>query len=114
MNTLTILTQSDHIYIAQLREFEYLPKICYIIQTSQGVLHYFQYGEVHANIWGLKFYVNQYLGSVNHNMDQNSIFRVHKSEKGRIVEFGAGLQNIGLNIWGPQNVRLNIWGPARK
>ena len=25
-----------------------------------------------------------------------------------------GLQNIGLNIWGPQNVRPNIWGSARK
>ena len=46
-----------------------------------GVLPNFQYGEVHANIWGLKFYVNQYLGSVNYNMEKNSIFRVHKSEK---------------------------------
>ena len=46
-----------------------------------GVLHNFQYWEVHANIWGLKIYVNQYLGSVNYNTDKNSIFRVHKSEK---------------------------------
>ena len=46
-----------------------------------GLFHNFQYGEVHANIWGLKFYVNQYLGSVNYNMEKNSIFRVHKSEK---------------------------------
>ena len=30
---------------------------------------------------GRKFYVNQYLGSVNYNMDKNSISRVHKSEK---------------------------------
>ena len=79
-----------------------------------GVLHNCQYGEVHANIWDLKFYVNQYLESVNYNMDKNSIFRVHKSKKGRIVEFDAGLKNIRLNIWGPQNVRLNIWGSARK
>ena len=28
------------------------------------------HGEVHANIWGLKFYVNQYLGSANYNMDK--------------------------------------------
>ena len=27
-----------------------------------------------------KFMLNQYLGSVNYNMDQNSIFGVHKSE----------------------------------
>ena len=45
------------------------------------VLHNFQYGEVHANIWGLKFHLNQYLGPVNCNMDKDSIFRVHKSEK---------------------------------
>ena len=31
---------------------------------GEGILHNFQYGEVHANIWGLKFCVNQYLGSV--------------------------------------------------
>ena len=36
-----------------------------------GVLHNFQYGEVHANIWGLKFRLNQYLGSANYNMDKN-------------------------------------------
>ena len=54
------------------------------------------------------FTLNQYLGSVNYNMDKNSIFWVHKSEKGRIVEFGAGLQDIRLNIWGPQNIWLNI------
>ena len=63
---------------------------------------------VHASIWGLKFTVSQYLGSVNYNMDKNSIFRVHKSEKGRIMDFIAALQNIRLNIWGPQNIRLNI------
>ena len=45
-----------------------------------GVLHNFQYGDVHATIWGLKCYVNQYLGSVNYNMDKNSIFMVRKSE----------------------------------
>ena len=28
-----------------------------------------------------KFTLNQYLGSVNYNMDKNSIFWVHKSEK---------------------------------
>ena len=35
-------------------------------------------------------------------MDKNSIFRVQKSEKGRIMEFGEGLQTIGVNIWGPK------------
>ena len=59
-------------------------------------------------IFGVRnFTLNQYLGSVNYNMDKNSIFRVHKSEKGRIVEFGVSLQGIRLNIWGPQNIRLN-------
>ena len=47
-------------------------------------------------------------------MDKISLFRVHKSEKGRIVEIGAGLQNIGLNIWGPENVRLNIFRGQQK
>ena len=37
--------------------------------SGGGVLHNFQYGEVHANVCGLKFYINQYLGSVNYNMD---------------------------------------------
>ena len=59
--------------------------------------------------------LNQYLGSLNYNMDKNSILWVHKSEKGRIVEFGAGLQkNIRLNIWGPQNIRRDISGSAKK
>ena len=68
-------------------------------------------------------------------MDKNSIFRVQKSEKGRIMEFGEGLQTIGVNIWGPkmlssifwvqksekgrimefgeglQTIGVNIWGP---
>ena len=54
------------------------------------------------------FTINQYLGSMNENMDKNSIFWVHKSENGRIVEFGAGLQNIRLDVWVPQSIRLNI------
>ena len=33
-------------------------------------------------IFGVRnFTLNQYLGSVNYNMDKNSIFWVHKSEK---------------------------------
>ena len=80
----------------------------------RGVFHNFQYGEVHANIWGLKFYVNQYMGSVNYNMTKIQYLGPANLKKGRIVEFGAGLQNIGLNIWGSQNVRLNIWGSAKK
>ena len=51
------------------------------IGEPRGVLLNFQYAEVHANVWGLKFFVNQYLGSVNYNKDKSSIFRVHKSEK---------------------------------
>ena len=51
------------------------------VNPRGGVLHNFQHGEVHANIWGLKFYVNQCLESVNYNMDKSSILRVHKSEK---------------------------------
>ena len=71
----------------------------YLITSNTGV---------HANIWGLKFYVNQYLGSVNDNMDKIHYLGSTNPKKGRIVEFGVGLQNIGLNIWDPQNVRLNI------
>ena len=81
-----------------------------LIPRGGGVLHNFQYREVHANIWGLKFHLNQYLGSVNYKIDKNSVFRVHKSEKGRIVEFGAGLQNIGLNIWGSPKTISSIFG----
>ena len=51
-------------------------------------------GGVHAYIWGPKFNLNQYLGSVNYNMDENSISWVHKSEKGRIVEFSKMLDSI--------------------
>ena len=54
------------------------------------------------------FTLNQYLGSVNYNMGKSSIFWVHKSEKRKNREFGAGLQDIRLNIWGPQSIRLNI------
>ena len=54
------------------------------------------------------FTSNQYLGSVNYKMDKNSIFWPTNLKKGRIVEFGAGLQNITLNIWDPQNIRHNI------
>ena len=32
-------------------------------------------------MWGLKFKFNHYLGSVNYNMNKNSIFGVHKSEE---------------------------------
>ena len=58
-------------------------------------------------IFGVRnFTLNQYLGSVNYKLDKNSIFWVQK--EGRIVEFGAGLQDIRLNIWRPQNIRLII------
>ena len=33
--------------------------------------------------------LNQYLGSVNSSIDKDSIFGVHKSEEGRIVQCGA-------------------------
>ena len=60
-------------------------------------------------IFGVRnFTLNQYLGSVNYNMDKNSIFGSINLKKGRIVEFGVSLQGIRLNIWGPQNIRLNI------
>ena len=59
-------------------------------------------------ILGLKFYLNQYLGSVNYDMDKNSIFRVHKTEKRKNSGIWCGSPKIGLNIWGSQKVRLNI------
>ena len=46
-------------------------------------------------------------------MDKNSIFRVNKSEKGRIVEFGVGLKNIRLDIWGPKALGLEFRGQQR-
>ena len=52
-----------------------------VFNSPRGVLPNFQYREVHVNIWGLKFYVNQYLASVYYNMDKDSISRVHKSER---------------------------------
>ena len=39
----------------------------------------FNMGGGRANIWGPKMSLNQYLRSVNCNMDKNSIFGVHKS-----------------------------------
>ena len=57
-------------------------------------------GGVHANIWGPKFTLNQYLGSVNYNMDKIQYFGSTNLKKGSIVEFGAGLQKIRLNISG--------------
>ena len=68
---------------------------------SQGVLQNFPYGEIHANIWGLKFYVHQYLGSVNYNMDKNSIFRVHKSEKRKNRGIWCGSPKCWTQYLGP-------------
>ena len=59
------------------------------------------------------FTLNQYMGSVNHNMDKKSIFWVHKSEKRRIVEFGANPKNIRPNIWGTQKLGL-IYGDQQR
>ena len=61
---------------------------------------------VHANIWGPKLDIKSIFG-VWTKHGKNSIFWAHKSEKGRIVEFGVGFQNIRLNIWGSQNIRLD-------
>ena len=45
------------------------------------VLPNFQYGGGSVPIFGVpKFMLNQYLGSVNYNMDKNSLFGVYKSE----------------------------------
>ena len=51
--------------------------------------------------------LNHYLGSVNYNMGRIQCFGSTNLKKGRIMEFGAGLQNIRLNIWGPQNIIVN-------
>ena len=62
-------------------------------------------------IFGVRnFTLNQYLGYVNNNMDNNLIFWVHKSG---IVEFGMGLQGIRLNIWGLQTLGLIFRGQQR-
>ena len=70
------------------------------LMTQRGVLHNLQYG-CPCQCLRSEFYVKSILGSVNYNIDnmnKNSIFWVYKSEKVRIVEFSAGLQNIRLNI----------------
>ena len=47
-----------------------------------GVLHNFQYGGGSMPMFRVRNLTsNQYLGSVNDNMDKTSIFWVHKSEK---------------------------------
>ena len=46
--------------------------------APRGVLPHFQHGGS-VPIFGVPT-LNQYLGSVNYNMDKNSIFGVHKSE----------------------------------
>ena len=54
----------------------------------RGVLPNFQYGGGSVPIFGVrKFTLNQYLGSVNYNMDKNSYLGCKNLTKGRIVEF---------------------------
>ena len=68
-----------------------------IAPPQDGILHNFLYGGGGGSmpIFVVRnFTLHQYLGSVNYNINENSIFWVHKSEKGRIVEFYEGLQNI--------------------
>ena len=60
-------------------------------------------------IFGVQnFTLNQYLVSVNYNMDKNSIFWVHRSEERKNRGIWCGSSNITLNIWDPQKIRLNI------
>ena len=63
-------------------------------------------GRSMTNIWGLKFYVHQYLGSVNYNMDKNSIFRVRKSEENR--------KNLGIWFGSPRYWTQYLWSPKRQ
>ena len=49
------------------------------------------------------------MGSVNYNMDKNSILSVHESEKGRIVEFDAGLRILD-SIFGVLKTLGSIFG----
>ena len=46
-----------------------------------GLLHNFQYGEVHANIWGSEILSKSIFGVCELQPGQSSIFRVHKSGK---------------------------------
>ena len=59
------------------------------------------------------FTLNQYLGSMNYDMDKNSISRVHKPEKRKIVELDVGLQTFWLNIWGPKTLDIIFRGQQR-
>ena len=66
--------------------------------------------EVHANIWGLKFYVNRYLGSSKYNMDKNSIFRVHKSGRKEESWNLVGVSKLLEPIFGVPKTLSSIFG----
>ena len=56
-----------------------------------------------------KFTLNQYLGSVNYNMDTNSIFGVHKSEERKDRGICLALTSHGMQ-YDPQvaNHEINV------
>ena len=75
------------------------PETCFLLicNSPTGVLEHFQYlpmFQYSMPIFGVQnFTLDQYLGSVNYNMDKNSKFWVHKSEKRK---------NRGIWWWSPK------------
>ena len=56
-----------------------------------------------------KFMLNQYLGSVNYNMDQNSMFGVHKSEDSKNRGICLALTSHGMQCdLGVANHEINV------
>ena len=66
------------------------------------------------SIFGVQnFTLDQYLGSVNYNMNKIQYLGSKNLKKGTIMEVYAGLHNIRLNIWGPQTLRIIFRGQQR-
>ena len=65
-------------------------------------------------IFGVRnFTLNQYLGSVNYNMDRNSIFWVKNLKRARTMEFGAGF--LLERVWYPgYKILDSMLGSAKK
>ena len=81
----------------------------------RGVLHNSQYPcpiPMSMPIFGVGNF-NQDLGTVNYNMDKNSILWVHKSGKGGIVEFGTVYKILDSIFGVPKTLGIIIRGQQR-
>ena len=71
-----------------------------MVFKPRGVLPNFQAQGGPVPIFGVrKFTLNQYLGSVNDNMDKSSIFGVHKSEERKYHGICLALTSHGMQCF---------------